>query len=449
MNLDKTYKVIIESFDVNGYGVTHIDDKVIFVLYALEDEEVLIKIINEHKKYAFAEAVEILKKSPHRVLSLEEIKELSGEIDLAHIDYETELKIKENKVKNTLKLDGYKFNSIIKSDKINHYRNKIMVPFQSINNGEDYEVISGFYEKKSHHIIDSNNDILSNETANNIIYLIKRYLMLFHVPIYNEETKKGIFKEVMIRNTINNDYMVVLIVTKKYDFSNLIEILTNEFKEIKSIYININDNKNNVLLADEFILIYGDKTITENILGLNFEVLPKAFMQVNHDQCEKLYLEALRMAELKKDMNVIDAYCGIGSITLNIAKSVNHVYGIEIVDDAIISANKNKELNNIYNVDFILGSCEDEIVKLSNKNNIDLIIFDPPRKGCDKKFIDTVAEMKIKKIVYISCNIATAKRDIDILISRGYELKEVTPVDLFSRCSHVETITLLVRNDAK
>ena len=168
-------------------------------------------------------------------------------------------------------------------------------------------------------------------------------------------------------------------------------------------------------------------------------------MQVNHDNAEKLYSEAFRMANLNKDMNVIDAYCGMGSITLNIAKHVNHVYGIEIVEDAIKNANKNKELNNINNATFICGKCEEEIKKLTNLTNIDVIFFDPPRKGCDTEFLKTVVEMNIPKIVYISCNIASLCRDINYLLESNYEVIEVTPTDLFSRTSHVETVCLLER----
>ena len=192
-----------------------------------------------------------------------------------------------------------------------------------------------------------------------------------------------------------------------------------------------------------FKLLYGNPVIIEDILGLKFQVSPSSFMQVNHKQCEALYSEALRMANITKNMNVIDAYCGMGSITLNIAKNANKVYGIEIVEQAIKNANENKLLNNISNAEFICGKCEDEITKLVNKEKIDVIVFDPPRKGCDPKFLDTVIKMAIPKIVYISCNIATAKRDIDILEKNGYQLKEVTPVDLFSRTSHVEVVTML------
>lgn len=450
MKLNDEYKVMIESFDMNGLGVCHLDNKVVFVENAMEKEEAIIKITSIHSKYVFSKAIEILKKSPHRILDLEETNKLSGEADLIHVDYETELKIKENKVKTTIKTNSnYKINPIIKSDNPYNYRNKVMVPFGEIKEDDEREVVYGFYAKKSHNIIPIENDILTNETSSQILYLIQRYLMLFNVSIYDEIKQKGIFREVMIRNTINNDFMVVLVTTVNHDFQRLVEMLTSEFNEIKSIYLNINSKNTNVVLSDDFRLLYGNPTIKENILGLDFEVYPASFMQVNHNQCEKLYEEAFRLADLKKDMNVIDAYCGMGSITLNIAKNVKHVYGIEIVPDAIKNANNNKIINNISNATFICGACEDEIKKLVNKEKIDLIFFDPPRKGCAKEFLDTVISMKIPKIIYISCGISTAARDIKILEENGYELKEITPCDLFSKTSHVESITLLARKDIK
>jgi 23S rRNA (uracil1939-C5)-methyltransferase len=253
----------------------------------------------------------------------------------------------------------------------------------------------------------------------------------------------------MIRHTALNEYMVVLVTTANHDFSELVKYLTSMFPMIKSIYLNINPVKTNVVLSNEYKLLYGRPTITEEILGLKFNVSPSSFMQVNHDQCEALYSKALELADLKPDMNVIDAYCGMGSITLNIAKHVNKVYGIEIVEDAIRNANENKKLNNIENAEFICGKCEEEITKLVNKEKMDVIFFDPPRKGCDINFLNTVISMKIPKIVYISCNIATCARDCKLLLEHGYEIKEVVPVDLFSRTSHVECVVLLNRIEPK
>lgn len=447
MEINETYKLTINGYDMNGYGVAKLDNRVIFVEKAMDGEVVIAKITNVHKKYAFAVMIKLLSPSKNRIEPLCPYSQLCGGCDLLHIDYETEKKIKENKVKQALKRrEDIIYNPIISSNKIYGYRNKIMIPYVK---DEEDDVVYGFYEKKSHKVIPMDKCIISSDLDNKILYFINRYLNIFHISIYNEVTHKGLFREVMIRHTALNEYMVVLIVTDNHDFNDLVQYLIDEFKEIKSIYLNINKENNNVILSNEFKLIYGKATITENILGLKFSVSPQSFMQVNHDQCEKLYEEAFRMANLNKNMNVIDAYCGMGSITLNIAKHVNYVYGIEVVPEAIDNANKNKEINGISNVSFICGKCEDEIVKLANKENIDVVFFDPPRKGCDIKFLNTIISMKIKKIVYISCNIATAARDIEILEKNGYELKEVTPTDLFSKTSHVESVCLLVKKDSK
>ena len=202
---------------------------------------------------------------------------------------------------------------------------------------------------------------------------------------YDENTHKGLFREVMIRHTALNEYMVVIVSTHDYDFSILVKYLVEEFKCIKSIYLNINPEKTNVVLGDKYKLLYGNPVILEDILTHKFQVSPQSFMQVNHDQCERLYMEALRLADLRNDMTVIDAYCGMGSITLNIARRVKKVYGIEIVESAIENAKETMKLNSITNAEFICGACEDEIVKLVNKEKIDCIFFDPPRKGCDTK----------------------------------------------------------------
>lgn len=450
MEEGKVYKVRIEDYDINGLGVAKMEGIVLFVEKALKDEVVLARITSLHKKYAFAKTVKVLEANPERLLSSCPYYEGCGGCDLLHIQYKTECKIKENKVKTSLaKISGlieYKLNPIIKNRHILGYRNKVLMPF-----GKDEEdnVIYGFYEKLSHDLISIDKCEISNHFANEVVEFIRRYVSVMNIKIYNEQTHEGIFRSVMIRNNYRNEMMVVLITTRKYDFSGLIPYLEKDFPLVKSVYLNINDKKTNVMLSEQYFHIYGKKTLTENILGLSFSVSPASFMQVNHDACESLYLEAFRMAELNKDMIVIDAYCGMGSITLNLAKRVKQVYGIEIVPDAIVNANKNKELNHIENATFICGKCEEEIQKLVHLEKIDCIFFDPPRKGCEESFLKTVVEMQIPKIIYISCNIATCCRDINYLLQYGYEVKEVTPVDLFSKTSHVECIVHLIMNNKK
>ena len=444
MKEKETYKVDIESFDINGYGVCHIDSKIVFVIGAVEGETAIIEIINVHKKYAFAKLQRILKESPKRVEPKCPYYKYCGGCDMMHISYEEECKIKEFRVTQTLRGLDYKLEPLIKADDIYGYRNKVMVPFCK---DEDDDILYGFYQKESHEIVSIDNCLISDDLTNNIINYISRYLNIFHISIYDELSHTGLFKEVMVRHTKLNEYMVVLVTTADYDFTNLVEYLAKDFPDIKSIFLNINDKKTNVVLSNEFKLLYGKETILEDILGLKFNVSPSSFLQVNNSQCEKLYNKAIELAKLDKKMNVIDAYCGMGSITLNIAKKVNKVYGIEIVESAIKNANTNKKLNGIDNAEFILGPCEEKIKELVNLTNIDVIFFDPPRKGCDIEFLNTVISMKIPKIVYISCNIATCARDIKILEEHGYKLETVVPTDFFPRTLHVESIALITRKN--
>lgn len=444
MEEGKIVKLEIEGYDMNGLGVAKLDGIVVFVSKALKGEVVQAVLTHVHKKYAFAKAVKIITPSLERIVSPCPYEEGCGGCDLLHMQYKTECRVKEDKVKNAFKKinkeNTIKFNPILKNKNIFGYRNKVLLPFGY---DEDDNVIYGFYEKLSHQIVSIDHCEISNHYVNEVVEFIRKYVSVFHIKVYNEKTKEGIFRGVMVRNNYQNEMMVVLITTRYYDFSRLIEYIKKDFPLIKSMFININPKDTNVMLSSEYIHIYKDKTLIEDILGLKFSVSAGSFMQVNHDGCERLYLEALRMANLSKDMNVIDAYCGMGSITLNIAKQVNHVYGIEIVEEAIINANYNKELNHITNATFICGACEQEMKKLTNLNKIDCIFFDPPRKGCDQRFLDTVIEMQIPNIIYISCNIATAVRDIEYLKKYNYIIKEVTPCDLFSKTSHVECVTLL------
>ncbi len=447
MEVGKRYELKIEGYDIYGFGVVHKDGITIFVEQAMEGEVVVCEITKITKKIAFGITIDIIKESKNRIKPLCAYYENCGGCDLLHIDYETECRIKENKVRQTLRnKDQSIIQPILRAEKIYGYRNKVMVPYERV---ED-DVIYGFYAKKSHSIVPMRKCLISSDLDNDILYFIERYLTLFHVSIYNEITHTGIFREVMLRHTKFNEYMVVFIVTKELDLSFLVEPLLKEFPQIQSIYLNLNDQKNNVLLSQKYKLIYGKEVIVEDILGLKFEVSPDSFLQINHDQCELLYQQALRLANIQKNMVVIDAYCGMGSLSLHLAKQAFKVYGIEIVSSSIINANKNKEINHINNVEFICGSCEEKIKELANKEKIDCIVFDPPRKGCAESFLYTVIEMKIPKIIYISCNISTAKRDIDILEKEGYMLDQVIPVDMFPRTSHVESIcSLVLRTEAK
>ena len=298
-------------------------------------------------------------------------------------------------------------------------------------------------KKKSHDIIDFTKCLIEPSILTSILEKTKAYLIENNISIYDELKHKGIFRAVMLRITKLKEIMLVFVVTKKIDLMPLV-LEINKSISLASVYLSINDKKTNVVLSDNNILIYGKKTIVEDILNHKFEVSPNTFLQVNNSQAEKLYSKAIEYLNPTKADNIIDAYCGMGSITLSIAPYVNSIYGIEIVPSAIENAKKNAIANNINNAYFTCGKCEEEIINLINVKPITAMVFDPPRKGCDKVFLDTVKKAGIQRIVYISCNIATCARD-SLYLSDRYKVIEATPVDLFPRTSHVESIVLLER----
>lgn len=442
MKINDELTLKIEDYDHEGRGIALYEGFPVFVEKSLKGEEILAKVFYLNSSYAKANIIKIIQASPRRNNDICPYYNACGGCNIFHMDYEEQLKFKKNMViktfKNVARMD-VNVSDVIRNPHPFHYRNKIIVPFKKI----DGHIVSGFYEPKSHKIVAQDNCLIENELARPIINLIKQELEERNVSIYDEETHTGLVRNVMIRATKNNDLMLVLIVTKKNPVLNIILAKCfDKYKEIKSVYLNINDKQTNVILNQNgFIHLFGDKYIIEEINDLKFMVHPNSFLQVNHDQAEAMYNKALSYIDSSNN-NVIDAYCGIGSITLNLAKKAAHVYGIEVVPQAIENANENKKLNNIMNATFICGKCEDEIAKLSKLNDIDTIVVDPPRKGCDQKFLDTIIKMKLKKIIYISCLPQSLARDAKYLSEYGYEVKEITPFDLFSHSFHIENVCL-------
>lgn len=442
MKINDELTVKIEDYDHEGRGIAIYDGFPIFIEKALLNETLLVTINYINSSYAKAYINKIVIPSPFRNDNVCPYYNECGGCNIFHMDYEEQLRFKKNMViktfKNVARMD-VEVADVVRNPHPYHYRNKIIVPFGKRNG----HVISGFYEAKSHNIIPQDSCLIENELARPIINLIKNELEERNVSIYDENTHKGLVRNVMLRATKNNDLMLVLIVTKKNPVLNIILAKCYDtYKEIKSVYLNINDNKTNVILNQNgFIHLYGEKYIIEEINNLKFMVHPNSFLQVNHDQAQAMYNKAL--SYIADSNNVIDAYCGIGSISLNLTQKAGHVYGIEIVPQAVVNANENKKINNISNATFICGKCEDEIEKLVNIKDIDTIVVDPPRKGCEKKFLDTIIKMKIRKIIYISCLTQSLARDAKYLSEFGYQIDEVTPFDLFSHSYHTENVCLL------
>lgn len=446
MKVNDILKLNIIDLDYQGLGIAKIAEFPIFVKNALLGEYVEAKITRVTKNLAFADTIKIINKSESRSNNICPYYYECGGCNIMHMTYDAQLDFKTKITKNTIKkISGLTplVNNCMPNKNIYGYRNKIIMPLGI----KDNKIISGFYQEGSHNLVEIDKCAIEPDISSQIIKSIKDMLEEYQIEIYNETLHQGLIRNVMMRVNSKNEVMVVLVVLKEFSkLQDIVQRLVCLYNSIKSVYININDKKTNVVLQQTYKLLYGDKYLIENINSLNFYVHPNSFLQINHYQCEQMYKKAIEYANLTGNEIVIDAYCGIGSISLNLALKAKYVYGIEIVKEAIENAKLNMKLNGITNASFMCGACEDLIESLVKKTKVDVIVFDPPRKGCDIKFLNTVINCKIPKIVYISCKTSTFARDAKILCDSGYNLKEVTPYDLFSHQTHTETVALLELN---
>ena len=442
-NINKKVNVDITDINYEGMGIANIDGKCLFVEGAITGENVDCIIDFENKNFYRGHAVKICKASPMRIKPKCDVYDKCGGCQLLHIDYQDSLKYKLKSVNNTLKRIGnvdFEVKEIIGMDEGGSYRNKVQIKAGTVDN----HLVLGYFEKRSHNIVPFKNCILQSDAINEMTNFIKNVLNEYHLKAYDENTKQGDIKHLMIRENKNNEVMIVFVFAKKkIEHENeLVDKLLHRYNNIVSIIKNINEKDNNVILGDKFEVLYGKDEIIDEILGLKFKISHYSFFQVNRYQTEKLYSKVLDY--VGKVNNVVDAYCGVGSISLNLAKKAKQVYGIEVVKEAIDNANENKVLNNIDNVEFILGKVEDKIFELLENKTIDCVVIDPPRKGLDIKVIDALIKTNIKKIVYVSCNPSTLARDLGLLKEK-YAILDMSAVDMFAYTTGVEVLAVLKR----
>ena len=430
----------VTDMDYEGLGIAHYEEYTIFIKDALIGEVVKARLEKIGKKIAFAKAIHHLKKSPNRIIPSCPYYAKCGGCNMMHMSYEEEIKVKKGFFINTISkmVKNPPVEDVITSDNPYNYRNKIQLP---VGYNNDHFIV-GFYQERSHNIIPSDSCMIENENARKVINSVIELLDESNIYPYNEETNTGDLRHLVLRTNSKNEFMLILVFREnKPKVNKFVSLINHEY--VKSIYININPNKTNVILGKEFIHISGDKYLVEELFDNKFNIHPNSFFQVNYNQMKKLYKCAIDLLNPQKDEIVIDAYSGIGTITLSIAPHVKKVYGIEVVEEAVKNANENKSINKIENAEFILGKCEEEIMNLVKRENVDAIVMDPPRKGSDQLFLDTLINAKIKKIIYISCGPAALARDLKYLIDNGYELKKIVLVDMFSRTSNIESVVLL------
>ena len=435
VNKNDEFIVEIIDYGADGEGIAKVKDFTIFVIGALKNEKCKIHITKVTSSYAFAKVVEIIEKSPYRVEKDCESFPRCGGCNLRHVKYEETLEIKRQKVQNlvnkTLKNKILVNNTVGMVNPV-YYRNKAIYPIS-----ENKEV--GIFAGRSHNIIPFKEcKIQTLESQKISKYIVENW----KDTIYNEKTGKGLLRNIMIREGFSTKEIMVVLVqngTRMYDATPLIK----KFPNIKTVIINVNTKNTNVVLSKENIVVYGDGYIYDKLGEYTFKISPNSFYQVNPIQTEKIYNLAIKKVNLQKDDILCDLYCGIGTIGIFASKYVKKVYGIEIVEEAIKDANENAKLNKVENIEFINGDVEfafDKLLKQGVKPNV--IIVDPPRKGLDKKTIENLCNLKLERLIYISCNPATLVRDLSLL-EQIYNIKEITLIDNFCYSSHVESVAVL------
>lgn len=442
---NQSVELIIEDLTHDGSGVGKIDGYPLFIPNTLPGEKVTAKIIKLNKNYGFARMENIEIVSSDRVEPPCAVYSKCGGCSLQHLSYDGQLAFKRNQVEETMKRIGKLEVEVPKTLGMENpwrYRNKSQVPVGFVNG----KLIAGFYQKRSHDIIDMSTCLIHNEQGDFAVQKTREILAKYGTEPYNEKNGKGDIRHIMTRFAHTTGQLMIVLVTNKDRIPFKEEIIRDltEQLELTSIVQNINSHKTNVIFGERTKTLWGKDIIEDTIHGIRFAISARSFYQVNPLQTEVLYAQALDAAELTGEETVIDAYCGIGSISLCLAKKAKHVYGVEIVDQAIQDARANAALNELTNTTFETGKAE-EVIPNWYKNGItaDVLVVDPPRKGCDEKLLETILAMKPKKVVYVSCNPGTLARDMKILTDGGYEAKKVQPVDMFPMTTHIEAVTVL------
>ena len=454
MEIKKNQEYIVDIID-NGYegeGIAKIDNFTIFVPGAVKGEKVKIIIVKVVSSHAFGKMIEIIERSDIRQEPDCETYKRCGGCNLRHIKYEDTLKIKQEKVQTLVNKglkEKIKVQETLGMENPFYYRNKAQYPFGISKEGTP---IVGVFANRTHDVVPFKKCLIQNSISEEIAEYILDFIKTNNIAIYNEKTRKGLFRHLVIKIGFKTGQIMCILVINGSNIpkeNELIDNILRKFPNIRTIVKNINTKNTNVILGQENITIYGDGYI-EDVLGeYRFKISPLSFYQVNPVQTEKLYGLGIEMAQISKNDTVFDLYCGIGTISLFMSKYAKKVYGVEIVQEAVDMARENAILNNVGNVEFYAGDVEFILDELINKKNIvaDVIMFDPPRKGLDKNSINNILKIKPRKIVYISCNPATLVRDLRFF-EEEYIIEKIVPVDMFPWTSHVECCSVLYLKDS-
>ena len=458
-------ELVIEDITTEGEGVGKVDGLALFVKDAIIGDRVKVKVMKMKKSYGYARLMEILEPSPARTEPVCPIARQCGGCQIQHMKYDEQLKYKENKVKNCLERIGglslekvgigensssgvAAFEPIIGMEEPFYYRNKAQFP---VGRNKEGNIVTGFYAGRTHSIIDTSHCYIQAKENEQLLQLVREFMEENHIEPYNEETHTGLVRHVLTRvGFTTGEIMVCLIINgEKLPKSDKLVDKLKDIKGMTSICLNVNKEKTNVILGNKVTLLWGQGYITDYIGDIKYQISPLSFYQVNPVQTKKLYETALEYAGLTGNEVVWDLYCGIGTISLFLAQKAKEVYGVEIVPQAIEDAKRNAEINGIKNAEFFVGAAEDVLPQKYKESNgsmrAQVIVVDPPRKGCDEKLLETLIKMEPERIVYVSCDPATLARDLKYLEENGYKTTRVRACDMFGHSVHVETVCLLSR----
>ena len=446
---NQIYETVITDYTSEGQGVAHIEGCAVFIPNAIAGETVKVRIEKAQKTWAAGKIVEILEKSPRRVNRECPVAKLCGGCDFWHMDYAEESRLKAERVRNNLnRMGGEQLEEvpILAAPTCYGYRNKAQYPVAA-RKGRAY---AGFFRAGTHDVVENKRCLILPEETDAVKDAVMDYVNQFRIPVYDELTHKGLLRHIYVRRGVVSKQVLVCLVCNGDKLPKVDQLLKRleKIPGFTTLVLSVNTKKGNAVLGDQFITLHGPGYIEDTLCGLVFRLSPRSFYQVNHHQAQRLYEAAISQAEITKNDLVLDLYCGVGTITLAMAKSAGKVIGVEVVEQAVADAKDNAKRNGMKNAEFFCGDAGAAALELERQGVIpDVVVVDPPRKGLNADTIEALHRMRPRRIVYVSCDPATLARDVALLKQRGYTLKNAMAADLFPRCAHVETVVLLSKGE--
>ena len=450
LNKNEIYETVVTDYTSEGQGVAHIEGCAVFIPNAIAGETVRVRIEKAQKTWAAGKIVEILEKSPHRINRECPVAKLCGGCDFWHMDYEEETRLKAERVRNCLnRLGGENLTElpILAAPSCYGYRNKAQYPV-SQKKGRAY---AGFFRAGTHDVVENKRCLILPEETDAVRDAVMDYVNQYRVTIYDETVHKGLLRHIYVRRGVVSGQVLVCLVCNGGELPRVEELLKRlqKIPGFATLVLSVNTRKGNAVLGDTFITLHGPGYIEDTLCGLTFRLSPRSFYQVNHHQAQRLYEAAIAQAEITKQDLVLDLYCGVGTITLAMAGAAGKVIGVEVIPQAVEDAKDNARRNGIENAEFFCADAGQAALELEKQGiHPDVVVVDPPRKGLNGDTIEALHRMAPRRIVYVSCDPATLARDVALLKERGYVLENAVAADLFPRCSHVESVATLVKEEA-